>query len=493
MVNSHIWYCFCPQMKLMVRFISIISLFFPFVLFAQFYSGAPASLHLDTSYSYFQFFSAKTGQQLTEVFQKANTDKAVIFHYGASHVQAEVLVTEARNALQGEFGDAGRGLVFNYGAANTYSSINYKSTSQGSWSYAKSFQLRPKLPLGVMGMTVQSEELLASLNWDFKTPLQDRKHLIWILADNDDWTPDFEVLINETSYTFDKENRSRFAGLPYYELEYEGEIDQVNIQLINPGDSGIRFTFYGMNFETVNATGLVYHSLGVGAAPMESVLRLNAMPAQAMALKPDLVFLDFGTNNILYTNRVDPKIRYTVARAVDSFRRLNPNVVIVLTTTQDLFYKGHIITAGVEFRDLMKNLAREYDCAFWNWYDISGGLGTIRQWGSDGYATSDNIHLTWKGYRLKGGFVHHSIMNSLRFLNENPGADSLVIASKIYDMPAPAPVTRSNSSSRRYHTVKSGESLWSISRKYNTTVEKIQKLNGLRGTLIRPGQRLRVR
>ena len=493
MVEGRTWYRFCLIQGMRSRVLGLVMMVLATGLKAQFYADAPASLRLDTTYSYFQFFSEQTGQQLQEVFHKAQTDRAVIFHYGASHVQAEVLVTEARAALQEEFGDAGRGLVFNYGAANTYSSINYKSTKEGTWKYAKSFMSRPSLPLGVMGMTVQSEELQASLHWDFKAPLQDRKHIIWILADNDEWTPDFEVHINEAQYVFDKAKRDLFHEVPYYALEYEGEIEHVNIQLTNPGDSGVRFTFYGMNFEYANAGGLVYHSLGVGAAPMESVLRLKAMPAQAQALEPDMVFLDFGTNNILYTNRVDPKVRQTVARAIDSFRVLNPNVVIVLTTTQDLYYKGRIITAGVEFRDLMQELAREHDCVFWNWYDLSGGLGTIRQWGSDGYALSDNIHLTWKGYRLKGGFVHHSIMNTLNYLEANPGADSLVVTPKVYEMPAPAPTYSAKSSSARYHTVRSGESLWSISRKYNTSVEKIQRLNGMKGTLIRPGQRLRVR
>lgn len=42
------------------------------------------------------------------------------------------------------------------------------------------------------------------------------------------------------------------------------------------------------------------------------------------------------------------------------------------------------------------------------------------------------------------------------------------------------------------HTVKSGESLWSIADKYNTTIEKIQKINKLDSTLITPDQKLEV-
>lgn len=44
-----------------------------------------------------------------------------------------------------------------------------------------------------------------------------------------------------------------------------------------------------------------------------------------------------------------------------------------------------------------------------------------------------------------------------------------------------------------YHTVKSGETLWGISQQYNTTVAKIKSLNGLSGDVIQPGQKLRVK
>ena len=50
--------------------------------------------------------------------------------------------------------------------------------------------------------------------------------------------------------------------------------------------------------------------------------------------------------------------------------------------------------------------------------------------------------------------------------------------------PAPEPV---------YHTVRSGDVLGSIARRYGVTVRQIQQLNGLSGTRIRVGQRLRVK
>ncbi|MDX1420397.1 MAG: LysM peptidoglycan-binding domain-containing protein [Rubricoccaceae bacterium] len=44
-----------------------------------------------------------------------------------------------------------------------------------------------------------------------------------------------------------------------------------------------------------------------------------------------------------------------------------------------------------------------------------------------------------------------------------------------------------------YHTVGRGDTLYSIARRYGTTVEALQRLNRLRSTDIRVGQRLRVR
>ena len=45
---------------------------------------------------------------------------------------------------------------------------------------------------------------------------------------------------------------------------------------------------------------------------------------------------------------------------------------------------------------------------------------------------------------------------------------------------------------RQYHTVRSGESLGSISHKYNVSVKQLQQWNGIKGTMIHPGQQLVV-
>jgi LysM repeat protein len=43
---------------------------------------------------------------------------------------------------------------------------------------------------------------------------------------------------------------------------------------------------------------------------------------------------------------------------------------------------------------------------------------------------------------------------------------------------------------KRYHTVRNGETLYSISRRHNLTVQKIRRLNKLNSSVIYPGQKL---
>jgi membrane-bound lytic murein transglycosylase D len=55
-----------------------------------------------------------------------------------------------------------------------------------------------------------------------------------------------------------------------------------------------------------------------------------------------------------------------------------------------------------------------------------------------------------------------------------------------------ASVPRSEWAPRLIHTVRRGDSLYSIARRYNSSVSAIRQANGLRGSLIRPGQTLVV-
>jgi lysophospholipase L1-like esterase len=484
---------------------NIISLFAGVFLFSAAHAQEnfviPENLPIDTQYCRLQYYSLKQSQKLAELFDRTPEKRTVIYHYGGSHVQAEVQTSVARENLQAKFGNAGRGLIFNYGAANTYSSVNYASKAKGNWVYGKSFVIPPKIPLGVMGMAVETKETGAELLFNFYKPIPQDEYIISLLIDNNELTPDFELLINNDRYFFGEKERESFAGKNYFRLHLDSSISDIIIRVLNSEKKTENlFRFYGINIETDRTGGLVYHSLGVGGAPFQSVLYLEKMPEHSQLLKPDIVILDFGTNNILYTNKIDPKLPSFIEKSIAAFRQINPDIVIILTSTQDLFYKGKYISAGVLFRDLVDSLAREYDCLFWNWYDLSGGFKKIKKWEEEGYASKDYVHLTKKGYKLKGYLLFRSFMNTLDYIKNNPEVSEYTIKPKSYS--DSEIITGQNdkkttgstkNSSSQYYTVKSGDTLSYIASKFKISVSQIKKLNGLKSDLIRVGQKLRIK
>ena len=471
----------------------------------------PTSLKVDTSYAYIQFYSNETIKKLATHFDNVNEDKMVFIHYGGSHIQAEYPTTVARKKFHERFGSGGRGLIFNYGAANTYSSINYASTFKGKWKFNKSFQGRKsELPLGVCGMTVESADTNASLNFKFKNQITTGGHRVNLFYENDSISNNVRVFLNSTEIEASQVNYTSY-GLTFL---WNDSIKTVDLN-VKSKTGGKRFRFYGMSIENETNSGIVYHSTGVGAAAHRAMLILDKLPEQAAVLKPDVVLLDFGTNDILYTNKIDGDLEKQIEKAIKKFRDINPEILIVLTSTQDLFYKGKYITAGVEFRDLMDSIAKKNDCLFWNWYDLAGGLKTIRTWYDEGYCQKDCIHLTKKGYDIKGQMIYKSFVNTYEMYKKNNSISTLSIPGKNYLEKTPAdsltsintvtvnadsdtipedPAPRKNVPVRvqKTYVVKSRDSLSKIADKFNVPLTKLKSHNGLRNDLIRPGQKLKI-
>lgn len=455
-------------------------------------------LKIDTSYAFLQYPSLATAQKLTELFSRANENRLVIFHFGASHIQSEVVTTEAKAYLHENFGDAGPGFLFPFSAAKTYGSINYKTSHTGKWTSAKSSQLTPKIPLGVRGMTVETRDPEASFSLAFPSPLPKEEYELLLFFDNTAQTPDFKLTVGEADCVVDEALRSAYAGKNYVRIPITQEIARLQVKMLPSEKPGILFRFYGMSLEKKDKSGVLYHSFGVGGSPFEAVLNLEKLREQSEVLQPDLVILDYGTNNILYENKVAENLPKNVSKAISNFRAINPEVVIVLTSTQDLFYKGRHIDAGIDFALVMDSLARANEVLYWNYYDLSGGYGQIKNWEQAGYAQKDYIHLTSKGYRLKGYWWNESILNTLKFHTDHPSQESLNILPKNYDalkeqLRQASQATQVSTSGRGSYKVKYGDTLSGIAAKFGMGLSTLKRINNLRSDRIRAGQVLKIR
>jgi lysophospholipase L1-like esterase len=456
-------------------------------------------LKVDTSYAFFQYHSLATAKRFADLFANAKNKRVVLFHFGASHIQAEIVTTRAKEYLYEKFGNAGPGFFFPFSAAKTYGSINYKSTHTGEWASAKSYQVQPKIPLGARGMTVETRAKVAGFTLTMNTPIPKEEYELLIFFDNNDLTPDFKITAGDFEFTVDESVKSSQEGKNFLVIPINQEIQELSLNLLPTEKAEQLFRFYGFSLEKKNRSGLLYQSFGVGASPFEAVLNLEKLKEQSEQLQPDLVILDYGTNNILYQNKVPSNLPANVVKAITQFREINPNILIALTSTQDLFYRGKYIDAGIDFAKMMDTIAKENDVMYWNFYDLSGGYGQIKNWESQGYAQKDYVHLTSKGYRLKGYLLNKSILNTLDFYAANSELDSLTIPLKNYDAvkeqtKVVAQSTSSGTGGRSTtHKVRKGDTLSEIAAKYGVRVSTLKRLNNLRSDLIRIGQVLKIR
>ena len=517
------------MIKKMVKKLYLFLLFnFPIFVFTQEY---PQELAVDNSYNFIQFYSNEVAKKIQNHFDDVTNEKLVFVHYGGSHIQAEIPTTKARSLFQDKYGNGGRGLIFSYGAANTYSSVNYKSSFKGDWTYVKSFQGRKQIPLGICGMSVDTKSQNAELNFLFKTKLETTNSLLHLFYEKDASAGKFSIWFDSINISLDsiKIEQTSYGII----IPCPNSVNNISIKI--SCEENQHFTFYGLNIEKNTNNGVIYHSTGVGAAAIRSILVLDKLEEQLPIIKPDFVFLDFGTNDILYTNKIDPKLVNQIESAISKIKSISPEALVILTSTQDLFYKGNVITAGPIFRDLMDSIAQANNCLFWNWYDLAGGLGTIKKWHTLGYAQADGIHLNTKGYQLKGQKIFESFENTLAKIKSTPAISSLHITGKKYNVKElkknPIEKSQINDSLKinqknvnsdnekaivsekvikpvekkivekkiiekktveKSYTVKKGDNLSLIANKFHVSVTALKNKNNLKTDLIRPGQTIKI-
>jgi membrane-bound lytic murein transglycosylase D len=104
--------------------------------------------------------------------------------------------------------------------------------------------------------------------------------------------------------------------------------------------------------------------------------------------------------------------------------------------------------------------------------------------------TKSTVHKVKKGETIGGIAIKYNVsISSLQQLNNISG--NKIIAGQELKIPGSLD-NNSSSLNDGYHVVESGETLYSIANKYNTSIQKIKKLNNLSSSKIIVGQKLKV-
>ena len=462
-------------------------------------------------YNMIQFYNRSAVEKFYTAWKSSASDKFTILHLGDSHLQSDIYPGQLRKRLHKQHGDAGRGLMFAFSTAKTYSSIEYATEHTGNWTPQRSIGIAPKLPMGVRGMTCRTEELPATLSFNFVDEVPAHYNRLRIYCKREDSSYDLFVEAGGklTAVTIEKSN----DGKTYVEVPLAPIKDKnIRLHVVQKNSFETEFEFYGMSLESDRTHGLVLHNAGVGAARYNSVLYQNLFAQQLPDFEPDLVIIDFGTNDYLYDDLIKPELESEIRKVIATVRKNAPDAGIILTTAQDLFWKNVNCKSGEAFSDLIHRIAADTDCGVYDWYWVAGAQGAMLRWLQNGLAQPDMIHLGKAGYQLKGNLLYDAMNSTITWLDKNPEANTLILStdelreeqaqirarirprkvptgkyaknSKVNS--TPRPVTQTNSrptvpakGKKHIHTVAVGETISVIARRHNVTVGDIVKWNDL--------------
>ena len=469
-------------------------------------------------YNMIQFYSRSAFDKFHNHWKNASTKRVNILMLGDSHLQGDVYPGQLRKRIHKTLGDAGRGLMFAFSTAKTYSSIEYKTEHLGNWTPQRSIGIAPKLPMGVRGMTCRTEEDGSMLSFNFNEDVPTHYNKLKIFCKRS--KSSFDLFVEAGGKTKAVEIDESNDGLSYVEVELSPIRDKnIKLHVVKKNNYETEFEFYGMSLESNRTHGAIIHNAGVGAARYNSILYQSLFEQQLPDFDASLVIIDFGTNDYIATDEITPDIEKDVRKVIDVVKKGAPNASILLTTTQDLFWKGRNCQAGETFSDFIHKVAAEKDCAVFDWYWISGAQGTMKTWQQYKLAQGDLIHLTQSGYELKGNLLFDAIVSTIGFMDKNPQATSLVLSTdelradqmairnrtkntKVVPVSnnSTAANTRSvantnaktqNGKKQITHTVATGETLGVIARKHKVSTSEIAKWNNLANpNKLKQGQKL---
>jgi LysM repeat protein len=283
--------------------------------------------------------------------------------------------------------------------------------------------------------------------------------------------------------------------------------------------------------ESPDSNGVLYNSVGINGAGYKSILKEILYGDQLRELKPDLIILDLGGNDFGPGKIYIDDMKRDLGKIIDIIRKASPETCIIVTNAQDCFRRRRNMYECLPFSELTKEVAFSKNCAFYNYYNVSGNRYAMLYWYKNRLAQRDRTHLTNAGYYVKGELYLNAILNSYYESLVRTKKDTLLISkidtSKIHTVSKFTDInninvvsnnedTRPNKDSfvknvavviktpnnykkqntetneKYYYVIKSGDNLGRIAQKFHVTTNQIKQWNNLKSTKIIVGKTLLI-
>lgn len=343
-------------------------------------------------------------------FSQKKRKQITIVHIGGSHVQGGTWSNTFTGALQTEFKPAGGGyFIFPYKLAKTNSPPYATSFTNGSWKKCRCVGKEFCLPLGMCGMSVNSND---SAN-TFGIALTKRSLFKGFNS--------VKVYHNfNSSFEFNISKRHNIQAvridkkeLGYTQFDIEMPMDSLSFDLVKKDSLQKDFVLYGFSVESNLANSIYLAALGANGAASGSFLKCTYFADQLKTLMPDLIIISLGVNDT--QSKAFEKEEYIehYDSLIMKLKEVNPNVAILLTTTTDNFMGSRHRTANkrpIQTKDAMYELMQKHNVAVWDLYTVMGGYKSMLQWVKVGLGARDRVHFSPKGYTIIGNLMASAVL-----------------------------------------------------------------------------------
>lgn len=339
--------------------------------------------------------------------------KISIVHIGGSHVQGGFLTDRLRANFSSIVSNAAgeRGFVFPYEIAKTNSPKSIHCKWSGNWTGCRNSVSGSDCLWGLSGINATCTDERASVSISsnrFDSTLYSfNKVRIYYHASKNvavmlDSNLHITTLFNDT-----------LGG--YMEYAFTEDVTTLNFGYEITDSLPGFFTLQGV-YLGESPNGIAYHAIGVNGASTRSYLKCERFGEHLQTLRPDLAIFGIGINDAnvpegdfdasQYEARYDSLIRH--------FRFANPQACILFVTNNDTYYqKRYPNKNAIAVQKVMYKLAKKYDGAVFDLFEIMGGLGSINQWEKANLAASDRVHLSKRGYELQADLMAQAFQKAL--------------------------------------------------------------------------------
>jgi lysophospholipase L1-like esterase len=344
-----------------------------------------------------------------------------IVHYGDSPTTADLITGDARELLQERFGNAGPGFLLIAKPWAWYGHRGVEVSGTG-WKIDTAVGMMREGIYGLGGAIFTGQagaESTIRLNGrDSASTTVEVEYLeapgggdIAVSADG------VEVGVVKTAGEV-KTNGASTVALPEGTKEVELKVEGGQVQV------------FGLALGRAGR-GITYDSIGLNGASTTVMSRGFNEANWAGALRhrnPDLVVINYGTNESSYPSYVEKQYEPELLRAIGRVRAALPDASILVMSPMDRGERTggdaiETMRAIPEIVDIQKRVARQMGCGFFDTYEAMGGKGTMARWydAHPPMVAADLIHPTPKGARIVAeSLTEQLLIGYERYMQRHP-------------------------------------------------------------------------